>query len=68
MSKLKLAFILMMCAMPLVGCDTNEGPAERMGERVDEAADETAESFEDAGERMKEGAEDTCEKLSKEDC
>lgn len=68
MSKLKTAFILLMCAMPLMGCDTNEGPAERMGERVDEAADETAEGLEDAGERMKEGVEETCEKLSNEDC
>lgn len=68
MSKLKMAFILLVCSMPLMGCDSDDDAVERMGERVDNAAESTAEGFEDAGERMQEGVEDTCEKLNKEDC
>lgn len=68
MSKLRLAFILLACAMPLTACDTDEGAGERLGERVDRAAEETGDRLEDAGERVKEGVEDTCEELSDENC
>lgn len=68
MSKLKMAFLMLVCALPLAGCDSDDDAAERLGERVDSAAENTAEGFENAGDRMKEGVEDTCEKLSKEDC
>lgn len=58
MSKLRMAFILLVCAIPLMGCETDEGPTERMGERVDEAAENTREGAEDAAENVEDRYED----------
>ncbi|MDL5045280.1 hypothetical protein QQ054_04400 [Oscillatoria amoena NRMC-F 0135] len=44
--------------MAVVGCD-DDGPAERTGERLDNAAERAGEKVEDAGERIQEGARDT---------
>lgn len=68
MSKLRFAFVILACVLPLSACDTDDGPAERLGENVDRAAEDTGERLEDAGERVGEGVEDACEELSDEDC
>ena len=70
MTKLKVALMMLVCAMPLtfLGCDANDGGAEKMGERMDNAADDAADGIEDAADDMKDGMEDACEKVSKEDC
>lgn len=68
MSKLKLILVMCMFAIPLAGCESNEGPAERMGERVDDAAESAGDSMDDAADEMEDGLEETCEKLNKEDC
>jgi hypothetical protein len=39
-----------------------EGPAERAGQAVDEAADDASEAIEDAGDAVKDTAEDASEK------
>lgn len=43
------------CCMCMTACE-EEGPAERAGERVDEAAEQTGEAIEDAGENIQDGA------------
>lgn len=50
-----LALLLGLGAVGLAACE-NEGPAERLGEAVDEAAESTGEALEEAGEEMEEGA------------
>lgn len=58
MLKLRTAFILLICALPLMGCDTNDGPAEELGERVDDAGDRTAEGIENAADNVEDEYED----------
>lgn len=41
----------------LSGCES-EGPAEEMGESIDEAAEEAGDAMEDAGDEMEETADD----------
>lgn len=50
---------LILTAMLAIGCD-REGPAERAGEKIDEAAEDVGNAVEDACEDAKEaaGAED----------
>ncbi|HMO27300.1 MAG TPA: hypothetical protein PKB10_13635 [Tepidisphaeraceae bacterium] len=43
--------------MAVVGCD-DDGPAERTGERVDNAMERAGEKVEEAGEKVQEGAKD----------
>jgi hypothetical protein len=40
-----------------------DGPAENAGEKVDEAADDTAQAAEDAGEKIEEKADEAKEKM-----
>lgn len=68
MSKLKLLLIMCVFSVPLAGCESNDGPAEEMGERIDDAAENAGDGLEDAADDMEEGIEETCEKLNKEDC
>ncbi len=44
-----------LLALPLAGCDRNQGPFEEAGEKMDEAATDFGNSVEDACEDMKEG-------------
>ena len=58
--------IRMMCtaalaAVPtvgLVGCDDNDGPLERAGERADDAADDVGDAVVDAGEVILDAVDD----------
>lgn len=51
-----LSLLVLAIAGPL-GCQ-EKGPAERAGEAVDEAVDDTKEAVEDAGEAIEDTAED----------
>lgn len=51
-----------LLAINLVACE-QQGPAERAGEKVDEAVEETKETMEEVGEDMQEAAEETGEKV-----
>ncbi|WP_420429019.1 hypothetical protein [Algiphilus sp.] len=42
----------------LSGCDSNDGPAEEMGESIDEAAEEAGDAMEEAGDEMEETADE----------
>lgn len=55
------AFFTTLAALPLViamtGCEPEEGSAERMGERVDEAVEKTGDVMQDAAEKAGEKLE-----------
>jgi len=36
----------------LVGCDSNEGPAEKAGAKIDNAVEEAGDSIEEAGDKV----------------
>jgi len=50
-------FLALFGVTSLVGCDSNDGPVESAGERVDDAADDTGDALEDA-----------CEKATDDNC
>jgi hypothetical protein len=51
MKNKKLLLPLLLIAPALYGCP-DEGPAERAGENIDEAVEETGEAIEDAAEEV----------------
>lgn len=52
-------FVMLALALPgLTGCDANDGPAEEMGETLDDAADEAGDAMEDAADDMEDAADD----------
>ncbi len=51
MKKLAIALISFAAILPMVGCD-NQGPAEKAGERIDEAVDDASDAVEDAGDEV----------------
>ncbi|GAB2878380.1 hypothetical protein ACCI51_08900 [Microbulbifer echini] len=57
MTKLTLIFSIMLSVFALAACDINEGPAEELGESVDQTADKIGNSVEDACEEVKEGVQ-----------
>lgn len=61
-------FIIALLAMPLAACDSNDGPAEKLGEDVDKALDETRDKLDDAADEIKDGIEDACEEASDKNC
>lgn len=68
MNLLQRAFIIALLACPLAACDSNDGPAEKTGEKIDETFDKTRDAVGNAADEIKDGAKDTCEKVSGEDC
>lgn len=47
-----------MMAVALVGCQKQEGPAERAGKEVDQTVNKAGEQIEKAGEKIQNAAED----------
>ncbi len=68
MNLLPRAFIIALLAMPLAACDSNEGPAEKLGKDIDKALDETRDKMDDAADKIKDGIENACEEVSDKDC
>jgi len=68
MNILQRAFIIALLAIPLTACDSNDGPAEKLGEDIDEAVDKTRDKLDDAADATRDGLEDACEKVSGENC
>ncbi|MCP8900086.1 hypothetical protein [Gilvimarinus xylanilyticus] len=52
MTMFKRLMLMMMFALPLAACDTNDGPAEEMGENLDNAAEETGDAMDDAADEV----------------
>ncbi len=47
----------------MYGCDSNEGPAEKAGEAMDDAADSVKDAVDDAGDSLSEAAQDACDEV-----
>ncbi len=54
---LSLATCAMLVAL-LSGCDSNDGPAEQAGKKLDNALEETGKQMEKAGETVKDAVKD----------
>ena len=46
-----LAFLF--ASLGIAGCDMSEGPAEKVGEDIDNAVDETGDAMEEAGDTIR---------------
>jgi hypothetical protein len=57
MKNKKLLLPLLLVAPALYGCP-DEGPAERAGENIDEAIEETGEALEEAGDDVEDAVDD----------
>jgi len=68
MTILKNALVILCLAFPLVACDSNDGKAEQMGEKLDKSANEARDNIDDAADEVKDKIEDTCEEASDENC
>jgi hypothetical protein len=56
MNVAKLLLLMTVASFAIVGCDTNDGGAEELGEAIDDAATDVGNAIEDACEDVKEGA------------
>lgn len=52
MTLFKHMLLLVLFALPLAACDTNDGPAENLGENLDRAAEDTKDAAEDAADNV----------------
>lgn len=68
MKAIKSLLLMMMITAPLMACDTNDGAAEKMGEKMDNAAESTKDAMGDAADDVGDGMEDACEEVSGENC
>lgn len=60
-----LAALLLATPLALAGCEREKGPAERAGEKIDDATEKAAEKLDDAREKAGEAAEDLRDKADK---
>jgi hypothetical protein len=51
-----LLLVAIVAAFGIAGCDADDGPAEEMGEALDDTTEDAANAVEDACEDVKEGA------------
>lgn len=66
MKKWQYAMILGLTATCLVGCERNEGPAERVGKKIDNFNEDTRRKAQDLTEETKERAQDLKREIEKE--
>jgi hypothetical protein len=45
---------LILVGSIITGCEANEGPAEKAGEKIDNAVENTGEAIEEAGDKLRE--------------
>ena len=55
MEKFKLLAIALLASttLTIAACDTNKGPAEKAGEKIDNAVEKTGEAIEEAGDKIR---------------
>ena len=58
MKKLPLVFASALIALSLSACDSNDGPMEEAGEKIDEGYGEVVDSVEDAADKVEEKADE----------
>ena len=47
-----------MVGMGLPACDSDDGPAEELGEKIDESAEEVGENIEEVGDELEEAGDE----------
>lgn len=52
-----LCLMIALAALPAIGACEKEGPAERAGKKIDEAAEKAADSAEDAADRVEDAVD-----------
>jgi hypothetical protein len=57
-----MCLILILAVISMAGCES-EGPMERVGEKIDEAVEDTGEALEDAGEAVEDAVEKVEDKI-----
>lgn len=67
MNSAKLVLLLMVGSFAIAGCENDDGPAERTGERLDEAGEELQQAGRDAGNAVEDACEDVKEGADAED-
>jgi hypothetical protein len=55
---MRLLLLAIASSFLMLGCDRNEGPAEDMGESVDEAVEDAGDTMEEAGEEVEDEVDD----------
>jgi hypothetical protein len=55
---MRLLLLAIASSFLMLGCDRNEGPAEEMGESVDEAMDDAGDAMDEAGEEIEDVVDD----------
>ena len=58
LNSLAITALLVPAGMALSGCDANDGPAEQLGEEIDNAAENTGEKIDEAAEDLKDAVDD----------
>lgn len=61
MKKIMSALFISLFVLPLAACDTNDGPAEELGENVDNAVEEMQEETKAAAEEVEDTAEEAAD-------
>jgi hypothetical protein len=56
-----IAGVAMVAAFGLSGCDTDDGPAEEMGQVIDQGIDDTGKNIQDTANKAANAVEDACE-------
>lgn len=61
-----LSGALIAALLMIAGCDSDQGPAEQAGEKIDETAEEAKDSVEDAVESAGDAVEEGADKVEEE--
>jgi len=56
-NSVRAAFIMGALLLALSGCDRGEGPAEKAGKEVDQAAQQAGETIEEAGDKIQDASQ-----------
>ncbi len=61
MKKIMTALFISLFVLPLAACDSNDGPAEELGENVDNAVEEVQEETKAAADKVEDTAEEAAD-------
>ena len=66
MSRMKLALFAGLAGLVVTACADNDGPAENLGERIDDAVEDARDRLDDAADEAREAAEEIGDALRDE--
>jgi hypothetical protein len=59
---LMMSIAVLSCGLVTTGCADNDGPAEEVGESIDEAMDEAGDAIEDAADEVEDAVDDATDR------